>query len=28
VELPVGIVTALAGGPVFVWLLMRERGRS
>ncbi len=28
VELPVGIVTALAGGPVFVWLLMRERRRS
>lgn len=29
VELPVGIVTALAGGPVFVWLLMRaQRGES
>lgn len=28
VELPVGIVTALAGGPVFVWLLVRgRRGR-
>jgi iron complex transport system permease protein len=27
VEIPVGIVTALAGGPVFVWLLMRtQRG--
>jgi iron complex transport system permease protein len=26
VELPVGIVTALAGGPVFVWLLVRARG--
>ncbi|MDO8963689.1 MAG: iron ABC transporter permease [Coriobacteriia bacterium] len=26
VELPVGIITALAGGPVFVWLLMRARG--
>jgi iron complex transport system permease protein len=27
VELPVGIVTALAGGPVFVWLLVRaQRG--
>ncbi len=26
VELPVGIVTALAGGPVFVWLLVRTRG--
>lgn len=25
VELPVGIVTALAGGPVFVWLLVRAR---
>jgi iron complex transport system permease protein len=25
VELPVGIVTALAGGPVFVWLLIRTR---
>jgi iron complex transport system permease protein len=25
VELPVGIITALAGGPVFVWLLMRSR---
>jgi iron complex transport system permease protein len=24
VELPVGIITALAGGPVFVWLLMRS----
>ena len=28
VELPVGIVTALAGGPFFVWLLVRgERAR-
>jgi iron complex transport system permease protein len=26
VELPVGIVTALAGGPVFVWLLAKTRG--
>jgi iron complex transport system permease protein len=27
VEIPVGIVTALAGGPVFVWLLLRtQRG--
>jgi iron complex transport system permease protein len=27
VELPVGIITALAGGPVFVWLLIRaQRG--
>ncbi len=25
VELPVGIVTALAGGPVFVWLLVRAQ---
>jgi iron complex transport system permease protein len=25
VELPVGIVTALAGGPVFIWLLVRSR---
>jgi iron complex transport system permease protein len=25
VELPVGIITALAGGPVFVWLLVRAR---
>ena len=25
VELPVGIVTALAGGPVFVWLLVRSK---
>jgi iron complex transport system permease protein len=29
VELPVGIVTALAGGPVFVWLLIRaQRGTA
>lgn len=28
VEIPVGIVTALAGGPFFVWLLIKkERGR-
>jgi iron complex transport system permease protein len=25
VELPVGIVTAIAGGPVFVWLLVRSK---
>ncbi len=25
VEIPVGIITALAGGPVFVWLLVRAR---
>jgi iron complex transport system permease protein len=24
VEIPVGIVTALAGGPFFVWLLVRK----
>ncbi|GAB4274717.1 MAG: iron ABC transporter permease [Coriobacteriia bacterium] len=28
VELPVGILTALAGGPFFVWLLLRWRRRS
>jgi iron complex transport system permease protein len=27
VEIPVGIVTALAGGPFFVWLLTRENHR-
>lgn len=27
VEIPVGIVTALAGGPFFVWLLVRGDGR-
>lgn len=26
-ELPIGIVTALVGGPFFVWLLLRHRGR-
>ncbi len=26
VEIPVGIVTALAGGPFFVWLLVRKEG--
>ena len=26
-ELPVGIVLALAGGPFFIWLLLRQRGR-
>lgn len=25
-ELPVGVVLALAGGPFFIWLLMRQRG--
>ena len=24
-ELPVGVITALIGGPFFLWLLMRER---
>ena len=28
VELPVGIVTALTGGPFFVWLLLRWRRRT
>ncbi|MBE0477315.1 MAG: iron ABC transporter permease [Coriobacteriia bacterium] len=28
VELPVGIVTALAGGPFFVWLLLRHGRRA
>jgi len=27
-ELPIGIVTALVGGPFFLWLLLRQRGRS
>lgn len=27
IEIPVGIVTALAGGPFFVWLLVREGSR-
>ena len=26
IEIPVGIVTAVIGGPFFVWMLMRERG--
>lgn len=26
IEIPVGIVTAVLGGPFFVWLLVRERG--
>jgi iron complex transport system permease protein len=25
VELPVGIITALVGGPFFLWLLVRQR---
>jgi len=28
VELPVGLLTALAGGPFFLWLLRREAGRE
>lgn len=28
VEMPVGIVTALLGGPFFIWLLMKERPAS
>jgi len=27
-ELPVGVVTALLGGPFFLWLLRRERRRA
>jgi iron complex transport system permease protein len=26
-ELPIGVVTALAGGPFFLWLLRRRRAR-
>ncbi len=25
-ELPIGIITALVGGPVFLWILLRKRG--
>jgi iron complex transport system permease protein len=25
-ELPIGIVTALAGAPFFLWVLLRQRG--
>jgi iron complex transport system permease protein len=25
VELPVGVITALIGGPFFLWLLVRQR---
>lgn len=28
IELPVGIITAVLGGPFFVWLLRKERGRG
>jgi iron complex transport system permease protein len=27
-ELPIGILTALIGGPFFLWLLLRHRGRD
>ena len=27
-ELPVGILTALLGGPFFLWLLLSRRGRA
>ena len=26
-ELPIGIVTALVGGPFFLWLLLRDKRR-
>lgn len=26
-EMPIGIITALVGGPFFLWLLIREKGR-
>jgi iron complex transport system permease protein len=26
-ELPIGILTALIGAPVFLWILLRQRGR-
>ena len=25
-ELPIGIITAAAGGPIFLWILLRKRG--
>jgi iron complex transport system permease protein len=25
IELPLGVVTALAGGPIFLWLILRAR---
>jgi iron complex transport system permease protein len=25
-ELPIGIVTAVIGGPLFLWILLRRRG--
>ncbi len=27
-RMPIGIFTALVGGPAFIWLLLRERGRT
>jgi iron complex transport system permease protein len=27
IEIPLGVLTAVVGGPVFVWLLARERRR-
>jgi iron complex transport system permease protein len=27
-ELPVGVITALCGGPFFLWLYRRQRGRT
>jgi iron complex transport system permease protein len=27
-DLPIGMLTALVGGPFFFWLLMRARARS
>ncbi len=27
-ELPIGVVTATLGAPVFIWLLLRSRGRG
>src|SRR5690606_39512185 len=27
-ELPIGIITALAGAPFFLWVLLRDRARS
>jgi iron complex transport system permease protein len=27
-ELPVGVITALIGGPVFVWMLVRDASRG
>jgi len=28
VEIPVGVITALLGGPFFVWLLLKDTGKS